>query len=107
MTTLEILEGAHKLINEIGWCQGLFYRYGGPTMHNKIAYCLVGALIVSCRHQHPEFIEAKSLIEYVENIQDLSKWNDSPGRTKEEVLKLIEETMERIDKGNESNSSST
>lgn len=86
-------------IDRRGWIQGWFEAFGG-------AVCLLGGVQcgiwgMTCDHL-PEDVET-GWQEYSDAVGELfmylntgpSTWNDEPGRTKEEVLKVLREMHER------------
>lgn len=87
-TEAEKLRNARALI-EKGWTQGLLARnkdgegaFSDAT--EAVSFCAVGACVrsgVSCGH-------LKKLLGV-----DTTSWNDTPGRTKEEVLDLFDRAI--------------
>ena len=93
MTTSETLIKARDLLAQ-GWCQGVAW------IHNKnggYTYCIFGALEKSKDNQKALF-EARDFIygalarrQYEKDIED---FNDAPGRTQAEILKLMDDAIE-------------
>lgn len=91
-----------EVLKKYGWCQGTFARnIDGEqvtTIDSQAAsFCLLGALYKSCTldniYDFDKFdtyyqIVQKSISEL--GFPDVPSWNDKTGRTKEEVIKLLE-----------------
>jgi hypothetical protein len=108
--TALLIAAREKLIS--GWCQGYFCedkngagidRKGqpiDPRSNVAVSFCLVGAL-QACealqkdqKGHTPEYNAACTLL--AEHIKfSPGTWNDTPGRTKEEVLAVITAVIER------------
>lgn len=93
MTEHEILTRAHRLLSGSGWCQGQphSYDWGGDT------YCLEGVIGQVACGDPQAFIwddhdagPVEKLLCGLTSTNDLAGWNDCPGRTKQEVLDLLE-----------------
>lgn len=97
-TTKEILIEARKLI-EHGWCQGSLAKtiYGESVdeQHPSARYfCTAGAIYKA----EPNNTRAELIIDEIEEEfkgtwSFISKWNDSPDRTKEDVLVLFDKAI--------------
>ena len=81
--TKTLMKGRKRI--EAGWCQGAF-RMGG-------AVCAVGA--VSEDPDDPVVSTALKVLEsaFGSAVTDIPEWNDSPDRTKEEVLALYDRAI--------------
>lgn len=98
-TATDVLLGAIKHIENVGWCQGSYERHDGYT-------CLVGALHVSARggtqaevgpeipaSSQPAF--SKAILGVVDALHrrniyaSVECWNDMGNRTQEEVIDLL------------------
>lgn len=87
----EVLDEAARLIREVGWCQQTYSKWdrGEP-----IGFCAIGAL-TSAAHRLlkedftnsavPTAAEHK-LAGAIGGSTSITRFNDAPGRTKEEVL---------------------
>ena len=97
-----LLARARKLI-DTGWCQdGFAINEDGRvvSIHDKsaIKFCLVGALQRVCeegpgsfpRHLNTDFLKVCERLEFLLPNGSLCGFNDVDGRTKEEVLELID-----------------
>lgn len=95
----QILARSARLIREQGWIQGFF---GGPGLGG---YCLFGAWQIAAE----ELDSSPEAMRIVDEALDARcdrhvrpghrshvDWNDEPGRTKEEVLALIEATIPEV-----------
>lgn len=83
-----------ELLKQSGWCQHSFARdSGGVGCHEAspiaVAYCIVGA-ILKIYNNYPD--KQTSIFNKVEQIirMNISLWNDAPGRTKQDVVALLE-----------------
>lgn len=101
-TAIDILNQARFLI-EKGWTQGAPARTARGRVvlaHDRTArcFCLVAALYwaadligADARQQNRAYMALKRLIK-----GSLSGWNDEEGRTREEVLALIDRAIARL-----------
>ena len=106
-TVKEVLIAARWILQHYGWVQGTFYltTYGlrvpsikalepGDTLK---ACCLTGALrLVEVEDRiHGLFDRTYDLVR--QSAQEarwgVSNWNDTPGRTKEEVIALLDKAI--------------
>jgi hypothetical protein len=81
----EDLCDVRRLIDEVGWVQGLFY-----TQDDKgytTGYCLAGAI---------NAVGRRALHSCIRDIigAETTEWNDNPIRTKIEVLDVIDKAIE-------------
>ena len=92
MTTTEILTKARDLLEQ-GWCQGVEW------IHNKnggFSCCILGALQEAEGNHDTRFdvydfvYGALSRLHYEKDIAD---FNDAPGRTQAEVLKVMDDAI--------------
>lgn len=83
---------------EAGWCQGAFARNSedrtvSPYDDTAVSFCVVGATQAVLRHFHAEnlvLIELWYELCRTNNRVGLAHFNDAPGRTKEDILALID-----------------
>lgn len=96
MTTAEILNAAADLC-ERGWTQGDFAvnadgRVSAPWDKSAVAWCVIGA-VRSCTKDAWDVTNAIALLHgYVG--QNVSAWNDTPGRTQAEVVETLRKAAE-------------
>lgn len=108
LATREHLKLAAHVIRTRGWHQGSLYDDIQPVETAPV--CAVGALQVATLGVHrlegtvtwgsaedePFFVAAGYLDKYLHEVvgvseyADVSEWNDSPGRTKDEVLAALD-----------------
>lgn len=98
---IQVLRGTRGVLERSGWCQG---RFTGPDG----THCLIGAIstaagsdleISAIDDVHEELRREIRSTGYGADHQfeiAISKWNDEPGRTVEEVYGLLDRTVERI-----------
>lgn len=95
-TVKEVLVATRWIIQHYGWCQGHSYidNHGEPTDESEAitdsfgGACLSGAMqLVECdvivRHYASMRVQNTGM-------SYIPTWNDMPGRTKEEVLSLLD-----------------
>jgi hypothetical protein len=81
------LKDTKKLLLEHGWIQGNFERDG--------KYCLLGALQKTGRFE--AWIPACYILKKnTKPTQELTSWNDKPGRTFDEVIQLLDDSIESV-----------
>ncbi len=79
------LRAAAELLRAEGWCQGSYGQAGGPR-------CMDGAILSVTAYPGP-YDRALSVMRPVLDITattPLAIWNDTPGRTLDEVLDALE-----------------
>lgn len=87
MTQQEIFLKAADLLARDGWCQGSYYDENGGR-------CAAGAITDACGGVRPtEAARACALASQLCG-DSLSTWNDTYGRTKEEVIALFQRCAE-------------
>jgi len=95
----DILNKAADYIEEYGWCQRAMYAHVGDTRTPPPA-CMLGAIYVGGDHAFfdpylamkpctPAVGDAIRAVQKFLNRSHLSAWNDSPKRTKDEVIGLL------------------
>lgn len=90
MTIATVLEKSRKLILE-GWCQGDLSRY----KYGETQYCSIGAVndTASMDRSKGEWAGAIYYLS-ISMGNSITGFNDSPGRTKEEVLAAFDKAIE-------------
>lgn len=88
---VHVLRHARKLIAEKGWTQGRFWEMES-WRSPQTAYSLAGALFAVTPTISPTRTKAVELLGLKNHVE---KWNDAPGRTKEEVLARLDEAIAR------------
>ena len=79
MTPEEILSEAARLV-EKGWCQG--------RLRSGLGVCAVGAILDAGRSDNGLNVAVSALVQEI-GTPDIGRWNDTPGRTKEEVATAL------------------
>src|SRR5258708_2082962 len=77
----QVLLNAAELLERDGWIQGCFGSRDGPK-------CLVGSMLYMTKELSPYFWEARTRLGERTNGNPVG-WNDTPGRTKEQVIALL------------------
>jgi hypothetical protein len=98
-TAREIITLARELIEQEGWCQGVYRRPNPAGV--IVGRCLSGALSDAARKlgcyetaftgsnvPTPPYYEARRIVQE-QTIIPLSIWNDKRGRAKSEVLAVL------------------
>lgn len=110
MDDVKILEGAKWLLLEKGWTQGAYARNTKGivcfvTDPGAACFCLVGALSVASRGSAYGQLERvnralrRTLGQMNTGSTFASDYNDARGRTREDVVALIDKTIERVKAG--------
>lgn len=97
MTPSEILLKAADLIEQKGWTQGAYARSGEfevSSLHREATcYCTIGAIICAtgeARMLGRGVVDGtKARLFAMIGDHDIVSWNDTPGRTKEEVVEAL------------------
>jgi len=76
----EVLLGAAEYIEKFGWKQRDFGDDGGPR-------CMLGAVMSQCKNTYTDIMSAAQL--HLQRQGKFMSWNDSPGRTKAEVIDAL------------------
>jgi len=84
------LQNAAALLRDGGWCQ--FDMSDGYGRH-----CVHGALLVVAGRDNGRFYAARDFLRDRVTGGGLMSWNDSPGRTAEEVIAALEAAAEAAD----------
>lgn len=109
-TLMEIIDRAHQLIQD-GWIQGKAHTIDRQHNHH---YCLMGAVFNASAavadEQTQTHIERRknyyrdrtAVMDHLANLlgtpttTGVWRWNDKPGRTKQEVLQLLEQAADTL-----------
>lgn len=90
----------HTRLVDIGWCQGALRKLAADG--SPVAYCLIGA--VSDGDLPLNEIEYEAIRRIARRICGLRvaptqcmRWNDTPGRTREEVVGVIDSAIMALD----------
>lgn len=95
MKPSEFVEAVIDRIETKGWHQGSFFSERDPGVPNDLPACLVGSMSdVSARNNF--VVDAwnsvvLSIYSRIGNQKSFPRWNDEPGRTKEEVIDMLTE----------------
>jgi len=91
-TDKEVLKAAEWMITNIGWCQYRPAMYNGD--HVPMAFCLTGAIQFveasgTIKAAARELLRTALAIHEPEMHGSIIGFNDSPGRHRDEVVKLL------------------
>ncbi len=89
--TLVTLLNARTLLATEGWCQGEYQSAAG-------SYCAYGAISEGSDGWMVPVITAADAIKETVGEQNLVAWNDSPRRSKAQVLKAFDKTIARLER---------
>jgi hypothetical protein len=103
-----ILLRAHEIIEERGWCQlalleddGSVCLEGAVMLASGVALLENPACHITPRGGEAEMASAMNAIRMLRqrltSAGDVADWNDEHGRTKDEVLKLIRDTVAEVE----------
>ena len=99
MTPADVLREAASYLETRGWKRGDMGNHGGPRCAVGALHSAVGAQDyshLSCNDE--ELVEAAwTLAEERIPCQSLSRWNDQPHRTAEEVISTLRTVAARLD----------
>jgi hypothetical protein len=95
MSVAQVLTEARKLIAQ-GWTQGEYKR----VVNGVECWCISGAMGQAAPDYKPNGLEFAALFRalraddfYLSSSTSLIEWNDTPGRTQEDVLALIDRAI--------------
>ena len=88
-----VIEKALELVRK-GWCQRASARDASgnsvsPMDTEACCWCLDGALLVACDGM-AEYLTASRTVSEALGGKGYIGWNDTPGRTQDEVVSLLE-----------------
>jgi hypothetical protein len=101
VNTLEGLKKARALI-EAGWTQDTWARDAEgepvwPESEDAVCFCTRGAVRAATRWNGPERYAMFELLEGEIPSGMIAQWQDSPERTKEEVLDLFDTVIAKVE----------
>lgn len=97
-TIRQIRDDAATLLETVGWCQGVFRKVGDKGVE---AYCMIGACREAAGYYAYDYdaayadaavaadLAAHAAHADASDAADAARWNDTPGRTKEEVIAAL------------------
>lgn len=118
---LRILTGAKTILVERGWCQGAYAKGGtpetkySPTDPRAERFCVLGATIRAEWDAYPDGVKMdrstvrhRTSIRLRQAVGEVSPdhlapatYNDTPGRTREEMVAIIDKAIEKEAGGDE------
>ena len=89
-----ILNRAADIIEQTGWTQGAIAldAAGNPTSALSpaaVCFCTIGAIRKAAGGHHRVSFYANNILKTRLGIRDTAVWNDTAGRTKEEVIAAL------------------
>ena len=104
-TGVEVLKAMEWLLTNIGWCQHFSYRDKSgacmyiPTTNAQYkelgSMCLLGAMAVVDTEPRHAWAAVNLILDVNEPDFHLAHFNDTPGRTKEQVIKLLHKAIKK------------
>lgn len=101
-TKKEIALGAARLLREVGWVQGTFRTYD-PDEGKYTGFCMLGAIRQTAEYFDRQLSDEEydAMTEVVMAVKEalpcgLVSYNDTPGRTKDEVIAVLEKAAEGL-----------
>jgi len=105
-SVVAVLAEARRLISEVGWTQDAMARAAGllidPMAPNADCFCSVGAIKRASGDTSDSAIGhhgAWEALSRTTNSESVMEWNDTPGRTKEEVLAAFDRAIAKASNG--------
>lgn len=93
MTVAECLEEGARLLETAGWCQGSAYGANGEVCAVEANHrSLPGIMDAPVRYE--AYRNLRRALGELGWVYGLIGWNDTPGRTKEEVIALFRRAAE-------------
>lgn len=94
----DVFRKAVENLKTYGWVQGAFG-------HRDIGYCAFGAIkrAAGCNHPILELLTVRRFIRWMfengfaDRLDTIARWNDKPGRTKDEVILYMTKCADGID----------
>ncbi|HEX6215269.1 MAG TPA: hypothetical protein VFZ38_10645 [Vicinamibacterales bacterium] len=105
MDVKQVLIEARRLIAEKGWTQGTWARDENNVRCDTIdkaavCFCGLGAIRAAANHPAADPIrdkifiwQAEEFLNEASKVSDYVKFNDTPGRTREEVLAVFDRAI--------------
>ena len=89
------LEGIEDVIRRQGWLQGMLGRPGGPRCIRGAIYEVIDGYALGCADRVRRTVNAMGFV----SETALVRFNDTPGRTKDDVLARVQEAKATFAKG--------
>lgn len=104
VTTADVLERAADLLEEFGWCQQHYAlteegEISLPDQGDAVQFCAAGAAMRSMFDFGLENWTGGHGLVKAAFGGEASRWNDEPGRTKEEVVARLREAARKARSG--------
>jgi hypothetical protein len=102
-TVKEVLIATKYILEHTGWCQGTYYLDRGgdlldfnirhdATKHNQIGACCLSGAAFLVETDQLTLQKAREAISNIAN-QSIVGFNDKPGRTKKQVLAMLDKAI--------------
>ena len=90
----QILQGAITYLETYGWCQKEMFQHSPDVMNTPPAACMIGALSRINPNAYLDNCKAYMAVQdTIGGHRMIAYWNDTPGRTKEEVIAVLRKAM--------------
>lgn len=101
---IQVLDEAKRILVEKGWTQGYFAKNAAGEnvrldSEEAESFCVLGAAFRAAGCRNESFIRAALIA--AAPAGEPAEYNDAPGRTKEEVLALIDKAKEWVNEQGE------
>lgn len=106
-TVKEVLIAGRWILENVGWCQQSYYKTKAgderfnieeATLYGDVGCaCAIGSIYlvdVSDPNLHGKAVAA---LEKIADVSNLANWNDAPGRTRKEVVKLFSKGINKAE----------
>lgn len=101
-TVKETLVAARWILENVGWCQGSYYKdkngtnvglSGRYNPENVACACALGSIYLVDTDDTLALDKVITILSDASKIESVADFNDAPGRTKEEVLNLFDRAI--------------
>ena len=102
ITDADVLEKAADMLEsgEIDWCQRVAFQYQrGLINPDPVAACSAGAVALAANRLGGSSVSTVAAAQLAAREawgQELTRWNDHPDRTKEEVINFFKQTAKAL-----------
>lgn len=104
-TATEVLQAARWILENVGWCQGSYYKDKNGSVvglsarynpENVACACALGSIYLVEADDPHSIDNAITALAEASKLDSIADFNDDPVRTKEEVLNLFDRAIEGV-----------